>query len=91
MILIEVVLRIHSCEQGSDVETVTDGDAFWEGLRSLATNQVEGNLAFVLAAHEPPHQLARHSNLGSPFFNVFGYTATPGSLREPEARELIAS
>jgi hypothetical protein len=67
-------------------------DSFWEGLRSLATTQVGGNLAFVLAASKPPDQLARHSNLGSPFFNVFGYyTATLGPLTEPEARELIAS
>ncbi len=66
-------------------------DSFWEGLRALATNQVRGNLAFVLAAHEPPDQLAHHSDLGSPFFNIFGYTATLGPLTEPEARELIAS
>jgi hypothetical protein len=66
-------------------------DSFWESMRSLATSQVRGNLAFVLAAHEPPHQLARHSNLGSPFFNIFGYPATLGPLTEPEARELIAS
>jgi hypothetical protein len=66
-------------------------DSFWEGLRALATNQVGGNLAFVLAAHEPPDQLADHSDLGSPFFNIFGYTATLGPLTEPEARELIAS
>src|SRR5262249_45538066 len=44
-------------------------DSFWEGLRSLATNQVRGNLAFVVASHEPPDQLARHTQLGSPFFN----------------------
>lgn len=62
-------------------------DVFWEGLRMLATNQVRGNLAFVLAAHEPPGQLARHSNLGSPFFNIFGYAATLGPLTEPEADE----
>jgi hypothetical protein len=66
-------------------------DAFWEGLRSLTTTQVGGNLAFVLAAQEPPDQLARHSGLGSPFFNIFGHTATLGPLTEPEARELIAS
>jgi len=66
-------------------------DFFWEGLRSLATNQVGGNLGFVLAAGESPDQLARHSNLGSPFFNIFGYTAALGPLTEPEARELIAS
>jgi len=66
-------------------------DIFWESLRSLATTQVDGNLAFVLAAHEPPDQLAHHSGLGSPFFNIFGYTATMGPLNEPEARELITS
>jgi len=67
-------------------------DAFWEGLRALATtSQVGGNLAFVLSAHEPPDQLARHSGLGSPFFNIFGYTATLGPLTESEARELIDS
>lgn len=66
-------------------------DSFWEGLRALATNQVGGNLAFVLAAPEPPDQLARHSNLGSPFFNIFGYTAMLGPLTEAEAYELIVS
>jgi hypothetical protein len=66
-------------------------NAFWEGLRSLATTQVGGNLAFVLAANESPDQLAQHSGIGSPFFNIFGYTATLGPLTEPEARELISS
>jgi hypothetical protein len=65
--------------------------AFWESLRSLATNLVRGNLAFVLAAHESPGQLADRSNIGSPFFNIFGYTATLGPLTEEEARELVAS
>ncbi len=65
-------------------------NAFWESLRSLASNQVKGNLAFVLAAHTSPDSLARHSNIGSPFFNIFGYTAQLGPLTEPEARELIA-
>jgi hypothetical protein len=65
--------------------------AFWESLRSLATNYVGGNLGFVLAAHESPGLLAEHSNVGSPFFNIFGYTATLGPLKEQEARELIAS
>jgi len=66
-------------------------DSFWEGLRALATHQVDGNLAFVLAAPEPPNQLARHSDLGSPFFNIFGYTASLGPLQEAEAHDLIAS
>ncbi|MCP4538378.1 MAG: protein kinase [Chloroflexi bacterium] len=64
--------------------------SFWESLRSLATNHVRGNLGFVLAAHESPGVLAEHSNIGSPFFNIFGYTTTLGPLAEQEARELIA-
>jgi serine/threonine protein kinase len=66
-------------------------DAFWDALRALATNQVDGNLAFVLASHEAPYDLARTSQRGSPFFNIFGYSATLGPLTEPEARDLIAS
>lgn len=66
-------------------------DAFWESLRSLATNQVQGNLAFILAAPEPPEQLAQHSGLGSPFFNIFAYAAYLGPLTAEEARLLIAS
>jgi hypothetical protein len=66
-------------------------DSFWEGLRALATNQVGGNLAFILAAHERPDQLARHSQLGSPFFNIFGYTAMLAAFTESEARTFITS
>jgi len=66
-------------------------EPFWEALRSLATNQVRGNLGFVLSAGEPPERLADHSGLGSPFFNIFGYSLRLGPLREPEARELVAS
>ncbi len=66
-------------------------DSFWEGLRALATHQVDGNLGFVLAAHEPPDQLAHHSELGSPFFNIFGYTALMGPFPENEARALITA
>ena len=66
-------------------------DEFWDSLRSLATHQVGGNLAFVLSAPESPLELARHSGFGSPFFNIFGYVATLGPLSEIEARELVAS
>lgn len=66
-------------------------DPFWEALRALATTQVNGNLGFVLAAHESPTQLAKHSDHSSPFFNIFGYTAMLGPLIESESRELIAS
>ena len=66
-------------------------DSFWESLRSLATTQVEGSLSFVLAASAPPSQLAQRNGIGSPFFNIFGYTVSLGPLSEPDARALIAS
>lgn len=66
-------------------------DGFWESLRSLATNQTGGNLAFVLATPESPIEMAHNSGHSSPFFNIFGYTAYLGALTEIEARELIAS
>ncbi|WP_293204720.1 MULTISPECIES: ATP-binding protein [unclassified Microcoleus] len=66
-------------------------DGFWESLRSLATNQTNGNLGFVLAAPESPIELATSTGHSSPFFNIFGYTTTLGAMTEPEARELISS
>ncbi|MEQ9232767.1 MAG: hypothetical protein RIG66_01605 [Coleofasciculus sp. E2-BRE-01] len=60
-------------------------------MRSLATNQTGGNLAFVLATPESPLDLASHTGHSSPFFNIFGYTAYLGALTEVEARELIDS
>ena len=65
-------------------------DSFWDSLRSLA-NQVEGNLAFVLADSETPVQLANRTSLGSSFFNMFGYTAHLRPLTKEEAHELITS
>jgi len=66
-------------------------DGFWESLRSLATTQTNGNLGFVLAAPESPIELATSTGHSSPFFNIFGYTTTLGSMTEAEARELIGS
>jgi DNA-binding SARP family transcriptional activator len=66
-------------------------DAFWESLRSLATNQVNGNLGYVLSSHKPPAELAQHRGWGSPFFNIFGYTAVLGPLSEEAAQELVAA
>lgn len=54
-------------------------DGFWESLRALATNQTDGNLAFVLSTPENPVDLAHHTGHSSPFFNIFGYTATLGA------------
>ena len=66
-------------------------DAFWESLRSLATNQVDGNLGFVLSSAQPPDVLAQHQGMGSPFFNIFGYTAVLGPLSDEGAKNLIAT
>ncbi|MBO3458802.1 ATP-binding protein [Aetokthonos hydrillicola Thurmond2011] len=66
-------------------------DSFWDSLRSLATNHTRGNLAFILATHESPIELAHNTGHSSPFFNIFGYTATLGALTQDEAQELIAS
>jgi hypothetical protein len=66
-------------------------DMFWEGLRSLAGCPAGGNLAFVLASHISPIELAHDSGHSSPFFNIFGYTTTLGPLTEVEARALVAS
>jgi hypothetical protein len=66
-------------------------DNFWESIRSWATTRANGNLGFVMATPEQPINLARHNGHSSPFFNIFGYTATLKPLTEPEARELIAS
>lgn len=66
--------------------------AFWEGLRALAINQVSGNLGFVLSSTHPPHELATQADGGgSPFFNIFGYSATLGPFSEQEARLLVAN
>jgi TIR domain len=64
-------------------------DVFWESLRALATNQTGGNLAFVLATPEDPIDLAHNTGHSSPFFNIFGFTTTVGTLTEVEARKLI--
>ena len=74
------------------LKTYKDMDlTFWNGLRSLATNQSHGLLGFILAAHQSPYELAHENNVGSPFFNIFGYTTSLGPLGETEARDLIAS
>ncbi|MBV9388613.1 MAG: hypothetical protein JOZ78_19495, partial [Chroococcidiopsidaceae cyanobacterium CP_BM_ER_R8_30] len=65
-------------------------DCFWDSLRSLASHQI-GNLAFILASHEQPKQLAEQSSLNSPFFNSFGYTTQLKPLTQEEGRELISS
>lgn len=66
-------------------------DEFWEGIRSLATTQVNGKLGFVLASHVSPVELAHETNHSSPFFNIFHYIRNLDPLTELEARNLIAN
>jgi hypothetical protein len=66
-------------------------DTFWEGLRSLAGAASNGHLAFVLASHASPFDLAHDSGHSSPFFNIFGYATTLGPLTDAEAHGLVAS
>jgi hypothetical protein len=66
-------------------------NAFWESLRSLTTTQLHGRVAFVIASHDHPMSLARNAGLGSPFFNIFGYTSWLGPFTSDETRALIDS
>src|SRR5204863_8814350 len=66
-------------------------DRFWDALRALATSALDGNLAFVLGCHGPPGEVARQSQHGSPFFNIFGYAAVLGPFATDEAEALLAS
>jgi hypothetical protein len=66
-------------------------DPFWDGLRALASTQLNGQLGFVLAARELPQQVARRHHRSSDFFSIFAYTAPLGPLTEPEAHALIAT
>ncbi|MCX6048954.1 MAG: ATP-binding protein, partial [Chloroflexi bacterium] len=64
---------------------------FWWSLRSLSTNLTEGKLAFLLAAHAMPMQLAQEQGKPSPFFNIFGHVLKIGPLSDAAAHALIAS
>lgn len=61
---------------------------FWWSMRSLGSNLTGGNLAFLLAAHELPSQLAQEQGKPSPFFNIFGHVLKLGPL-EPAAAESL--
>ena len=77
-------------EVGSAIHHGVDlDDPFWESLRSLATTQTRGRMAFVLALGQDPMELAMGEGISSPFFNIFGCRVNLGPLAEAEARELI--
>jgi len=76
-------------EIGAGLNSPELDEAFWWSLRSLVSHYTQGNLAFILAAHQSPAQLAADCGKPSPFFNIF-HTLTLEPLTEAEARELIA-
>ena len=67
------------------------GNHLWESLRSLNTNQADGNLAFVIASSGSPSDLANCIGHTSSFFNIFGRVVEIGALTEAEAYQLIDS
>jgi|GEM_PF-2750200 len=78
-------------EIGKALQSYADlDDELWESLRSLGP-QIGGKLAFILATHTHPVQIASNTGHSSPFFNIFGYTTKLGPFTEIEGRELIAS
>jgi hypothetical protein len=66
-------------------------DTFWDAMRSLASSDAGRHLAFVLATHAPPFEIASTNEYASPFFNIIGYTATLGPFTNDEALELVNS
>ncbi|MDM8559314.1 helix-turn-helix domain-containing protein [Candidatus Parabeggiatoa sp. HSG14] len=64
---------------------------FWGNMRAFGNNCADGQLGFVVSAHEPLHKLAKESNKDSPFFNIFGQSIRFEAFTEGEARNLIDS
>lgn len=64
---------------------------FWWSLRSLSSNLTGGNLAFLLAAHGLPTQLAEEQGKPSPFFNIFGHVLKLGPFDPVSAQHLLHS
>ncbi len=64
---------------------------FWWSMRALSSTQTNGNLSFVLTAHNTPADLAQSEGKPSPFFNIFGHTLQLRPLSETAALELIHS
>ncbi|MCB0107253.1 MAG: hypothetical protein KDE53_15140 [Caldilineaceae bacterium] len=61
---------------------------FWWGMRSLLNAPTSEQLAFLVAAHQPPAALADEEGQTSPFFNMFN-TLELGPLAEIDAQRLM--
>jgi hypothetical protein len=77
-------------EIGAAIESPELDMPFWWSLRSLGTNQSDGNLAFIVTSHQVPEQHAASYGKPSPFFNIF-HRLDIGPLTEAAALELIYS
>lgn len=77
-------------EIGAGIASPELDESFWWSLRALVSHYTEGKLAFLLASHLPPMQLAQDQGKPSPFFNLFSAVEL-GPLTEAEARDLLAS
>lgn len=64
---------------------------FWWSWRALCNRGIDGNLAFVVTAEQPPIEMAHDHSKPSPFFNIFSRTEYLGPFNEVEARKLIDS
>jgi hypothetical protein len=78
-------------EIGAGLESPELDQQFWWSLRSLCSNLTDGNLAFILTAHDLPDRVADQYGKPSPFFNIIGHTLILGPLNPVEASELIES
>lgn len=62
---------------------------FWVGLSSIAHNDAQGKLGFMVASQEPFDRMARHPVVGSSFFTSIATAIELGPLTEAEALDLI--
>jgi hypothetical protein len=62
---------------------------FWAGLSSIALNDADGRLGFIVAAQQPFARMANHPVIGSSFFTSIGMSIELEPLLEGEAMELI--
>jgi hypothetical protein len=78
-------------EIGAALESSELDQEFWWSMRSLCSNLADGNLAFILTAHDLPSKVADHHGKPWPFFNIIGHTLALGPLSTAEAYALASS
>jgi hypothetical protein len=78
-------------EIGAGLQAPDLDATFWGNMRALGNNCADGQLGFVVTAHESLHKIVKETNKDSPFFNIFGQSVRLKPLTEIEARSLIKS